>query len=334
MNDHTELVRDHLNDGSPLPAIPLIITEPIILKDRDDLPLVRSERPAVRIRFVWRGKTNDPMFVFQNCREPSWERVDVVVERPLAAAFVMERTRRGPGVIPSTMHQWRDIRVFGNALLERGFWHRLNEFDENNEHARFDSVSVYGYTDCGWLIEGKQSKEHLFTHCRANGDTSGRVGLRANGSFQWIGGAMSGHSESCFALGTPCDVARIQGVGCETSARLLTTHGPGGNAYPVSLEQVRYMTDILHPDGVAIDFRAPGPLVIRGGQFGNGKQPIPRIRLRTVADYGFICEGAAFDAYGSYEVVDQIFDLPTNTRRDVRIVANVFADNNGLARVR
>jgi hypothetical protein len=80
------------------------------------------------------------------------------------------------------------------------------------------------------------------------------------------------------------------------------------------------MTDILHPDGVAIDFRAPGPLVIRGGQFGNGNQPIPRIRLR--------------DAYGSYELVDQIFDLPTNTRRDVRIVANVFADNNGLARVR
>jgi hypothetical protein len=81
-----------------------------------------------------------------------------------------------------------------------------------------------------------------------------------------------------------------------------------------------------------IDFRAPGPLTIRGGQFGNGKQPIPTIRIRTVADYAFICEGAAFDAWGSHGRADQIFDLPTNTRRDVRIAANLFADANGMAR--
>lgn len=334
MTDHTALVRDHLADGSPLPPIPLIISEPIVFRDRDDLPAARSERPSHRIRFVWRGRTSDPMFVFQNCREPSWERVDVTVERPLAAAFVMERTRTGPGVIPSTMHQWRDVRVFGNALLERGFWHRVNAADENNEHARFDSVSVYGYTDAAWVIEGKQSKEHLFTHCRASGDTSGRAGLRAFGSFQWIGGAMSGNAETCFALGPPCDVAHIQGVGCETSARLLTTHGPGGNVYPVSLVQVRFMTDQLHPDGVMIDFRAPGPLMIRGGQFGNGRQPVGTIRVRTVADYALICEGAAFDAWGSLEHADRIFDLPTNTRRDVRIAANLYADRHGLARVR
>jgi hypothetical protein len=334
MGDHTRLVREHLADGSPLPAIPLIISEPIVMRDRDDLPAVRSERPATRVRFVWRGNARDPMFVFQNCREPSWQRVDVTVEKPLEAAFVMERTRHGPGVIPSTMHQWRDIRVFGNGMLERGFWHRRRDVDENNEHARFDSVSVYGYTDCGWLIEGTQSKEHLFTHCRANGDTTGRVGVRSFGSFQWIGGAMSGNAETCFSLGPPCDVVRIEGVGCETSARLLTAKGPTGNAYPVLLEQVRFMTDRLHPDGVMIDFRAPGPLTIRGGQFGNGHQPIPTIRMRTVADLAFICEGAAFDAWGSHEHVDHVFDLPTNTGHDVRIVANLFADANGMARRR
>jgi hypothetical protein len=272
------------------------------------------------------------MFVFQNCREPSWERVDVTVERPLEAAFVMERTRHGPGVIPSTMHQWRDLRVFGNGLLERAFWHRRRDVDENNEHARFDSVSVYGYTDCAWLIEGTQSKEHLFTHCRAEGDATGRAGIRSFGSFQWIGGAMSGNAESCFSLGPPCDVVRIEGVGCETSARLLTAQGPTGNAYPVLLEQVRFMTDRLHPDGVMIDFRAPGPLTIRGGQFGNGRQPVPTIRVRTVADFAFVCEGAAFDAWGAHARRDHIFDLPTNTNRDVRIGANLFADEYGLAR--
>ena len=55
MGDHTRLVREHLADGSPLPAIPLIISEPIVMRDRDDLPAVRSERPATRVRFVWRG---------------------------------------------------------------------------------------------------------------------------------------------------------------------------------------------------------------------------------------------------------------------------------------
>jgi hypothetical protein len=334
MTDHTELVREHIADGSPLPAIPLIISHSIVMRDRADLPAVRSERPNVRLRFVWRGAAHEPMFVFQNCREPSWERVDITAQKPLEAAFVMERTRHGPGVVPSTMHLWRDVRVFGNGVLERGFWHRRRDTDENNEHARFDSVSVYGYTDCGWLIEGKQSKEHLFTHCRANGDSTGRAGVRAFGSFQWIGGAMSGNSEACFVLGPPCDVVRIEGVGCETSARLLTSQGPTGAAYPVLLEQVRFMTDRLHPDGVMIDFRAPGPLTIRGGQFGNGKQPVPTIRVRTVADVAFICEGAAFDAWGSHERADHLFDIPQNTGRDVRISANLYADSHGMARRR
>jgi hypothetical protein len=334
MTDHTELVRDHISDGSPLPAIPLIISKSIVLRDRADLPAVRSERPNVRLRFVWRGGAHEPMFVFQNCREPSWERVDITAEKPLEAAFVMERTRHGPGVIPSTMHLWRDVRVFGHGIMERGFWHRRRDTDENNEHARFDSVSVYGYTDCGWLIEGKQSKEHLFTHCRANGDSTGRAGIRAFGSFQWIGGAMSGNSEACFVLGPPCDVVRIEGVGCETSARLLTSQGPTGAAYPVLLEQVRFMTDRLHPDGVMIDFRSPGPLTIRGGQFGNGKQPVPTIRVRTVADVAFNCECAAFDARGTHERAAHVFDIPQNTRRDVRISANLYADAHGMARRR
>jgi hypothetical protein len=100
----------------------------------------------------------------------------------------------------------------------------------------------------------------------------------------------------------------------------------------VLLEQVRFMTDRLHPDGVMIDFRAPGPLTIRGGQFGNGRQPVPTIRVRTVADFAFVCEGAAFDAWGAHARRDHIFDLPTNTNRDVRIGANLFADEYGLAR--
>src|SRR4029078_6398016 len=96
---------------------------------------------------------------------------------------------------------------------------------------------------------------------------------------------------------------------------------PTGNAYPVLLEQVRFMTDRLHPDGVMIDFRAPGPLTISGGQCGDGDQTHPAIRMRTVADLAFICEGAAFDAWGSHEHVDHVFDLPTNTGGERRIVA-------------
>src|SRR4029079_1701930 len=104
---HTRLVREHLADGSPLPTYSLIISESIVMPERDALTCVRAHRLAVRLRLVGRGGPNEPMFLFQNGREPSWERVDITAERPLEAAFVMERTRSGPGVIPSTMHQWR-----------------------------------------------------------------------------------------------------------------------------------------------------------------------------------------------------------------------------------
>ena len=44
------------------------------------------------------------------------------------------------------------------------------------------------------------------------------------------------------------------------------------------------MTDRLHPDGVMIDFGAPGPLTIRGGQFGNGRQPIaPKLAMLSAS---------------------------------------------------
>jgi hypothetical protein len=53
-----------------------------------------------------------------------------------------------------------------------------------------------------------------------------------------------------------------------------------------------------------------------------------------VADVAFICEGAAFDAWGSHEHANRIFDIPQNTARDLRIVSNLFADTHGMARRR
>ena len=95
-----------------------------------------------------------------------------------------ERTSSAGGTVVSTNHQFRDVRIYGNSLALRGFWARPL-IDQNNEHFSFTSVSVYGCVQAGMEFGGQQSKEHLLTHCRAEGC---RVAVQSDSGFQWVGG--------------------------------------------------------------------------------------------------------------------------------------------------
>ena len=90
---------------------------------------------------MWRGPATDPVFSLENCRESVIEHVDVVCETPCPAVFLIRRTKSGKGVIPSTLHQFHDVRIFGNARARRGYDY-TSAIDENNEHGRWDSCSV------------------------------------------------------------------------------------------------------------------------------------------------------------------------------------------------
>jgi hypothetical protein len=290
-------VADRIRNARPFPNGGVILTDTVVLRDLDGPPRPRTVTPGRRLEFVWRGNANVPVFSLQNCRESSWSRVDVRCDTPCEAVFRAERTRKEPGTVPSTMHQFRDVRVFGNgqAALYGFLW--SDTIDANNEHARFESVSVY---QCGfaWAFEGQQSKEHLFTHCRAE---SCAQGVRAESSFQWLGGTIA-VCDVAFELARVGDPVVIQGAGVEACGRLLVSAGPATDAQSVTLAGVRYAADQLHADGAMVLLRHAGPLNVIGGSVGDGAQRPPRIQLAGIGEQACTVVGARFGAFGADRV--------------------------------
>ena len=256
------------------------------------------ERTAIQpARYVWRGPVDAPVFCFENCRDFRIENIDVVCEAPTEAVFVSERTKTGPGTIPPTLNQFRNVRIFGNGLANVGIDYRAT-IDENNEHGRFDCVSVYGCKLDGFAFSGQQSKEHLLTLCRIEGSLTG---ISSESGFTMIGGTIAACGEAVELTNTG-DPATLIGVGVETCGRLLVTYGPTTAAQPVVLNNVRYEADQLDESDQAIVMRHAGPLVIVGGRYGGGKQRIPRIALRGTGTQTVELRGVQFGSYGAATV--------------------------------
>jgi hypothetical protein len=94
----------------------------------------------------------------------------------------------------------------------------------------------------------------------------------------------------------------LQGVGFEACRRVLLTSGPTTAAQPVVLINCRYEADQLHADGHAIVLRHAGPLIVIGGRYGGGKQPVPRIALLGVGEQNVTLTGVTFGSFGAHRV--------------------------------
>lgn len=277
-------------------ADPIVLTDTLHVRDRDGGRVLPLDPDGGRTRVVWRGSAAVPVFAIEDSRDTIWEHLDVVCETPCEAVWISERTRTGPGTIPPTMHQFRDIRVFGNGAARRGFWARPT-IDENNEHMRFDCCSFYG-CETGWEFQGQQSKEHLLVHCRFE---SGKIAVRADSSFQWIGGTCAVCECGVF-LARAGDPVVIRGVGFEACGCVLVTDGPTTASQPVTLDGVRFEADQLAQDGDAVRLKHAGPLVITGSRFGGGNQRVPRIGLVGVGEQTAVILGNTFGAFGAHRV--------------------------------
>jgi hypothetical protein len=272
------------------------VRQTIFLRDLDARAFVSRLPNGPRPRFVWRGPATDPVFCLQNCREATFAHLDVVCETPCESVFVFERTKTGHGVIPSTLHQFRDVRIFGNGIARHGYWARAT-IDANNEHGRWDACSVYGAM-IGWCFDGQQSKEHLLTQCRFE---SGAVAIAAESGFQWISGtaAVCDVGISLKRVGEPL---LVQGVGFEACGRLLNGLGASTASQPVTLVSVRYEADQLNADGDCIVVRHAGPLRLEGCRIGGGKQRVPRIGLLGIGPQSALLAGNTFGAFGAHRV--------------------------------
>lgn len=268
-----------------------VLTQTRVVRDTDGPTRIGGVN--ARRKFIWRGPAGDPVFEFRDSRDGSVERVDVVCESPTEAVFLSHRTKRGPSVIPSTGHQFRDVRVYGNGLAERGFY-ACDTIDENNEHMRFDAVSMFGCR-FAWVFAGQQSKEHLLTLCRASQCERGIV---AGSSFTMLGGAIN-VCQVGITLTRVGDPVAVIGVGFEACVRMLETPPASTDSQPIVFIADRYAADQLHADGACVLMRNAGPLTSIGGTFGDGEQRVPRVHLAGIGEQVVNLIGQKFGSFGA-----------------------------------
>lgn len=296
-----------------------------VITDRDGPPRVLDKnRDGSRVRYVWQGPASDPVFLLQNCRDSVWEHVDVFCETGCEAVFRMERTSVAGGTIVSTNNLFKDIRIYGNSLAQRGFYARPF-IDQNNEHFRFDSVTVYGCTGTAFEFGGQQSKEHYLTQCRIE---SCGTGIKAGSSIRVVGGTIAA-CVVAIQLTAVGDPVTLEGVGVEACGRLLVTNNDSATtaAQPVTLVGVRYEADQLHADGDCILLRHAGPLNLLGCRLGGGAQSIPKVGLVGLDVQTLILSGNHFGSYGAH-LVNPTHINPGVTG-DIVWGTNRYQKNNG-----
>ncbi len=277
------------------------LTDTMVFKDKSGYVLGPGQ-------YTWKGPSNVPVFVFQNCRDMEAMRIDVTCETPCEAVVVIERTKTGPGVIPSTMNGFARWRIQGNDLALRGFWCR-STIDENNEHMEFHANSFAAIAN-PFIFEGQHSKHHLLTH---NVIERFDVGVVSDTAFHWTGGTIAVGVDA-FKLQRVGDPVLIESVGIEAVTRVLVTDGPTTASQPVTLSGVRYEADQLDSNGDCILLRHAGPLIVRGCRFGGGNQKIPRIALAGSGVQTAEISGNFFGSYGAYQVCPVRAPKPTNAR--------------------
>lgn len=297
--NNTAEVRYALQNGQKFPTnAPLVLTEPIVLTGKDGPPRIEPNVPGKRVKFSFEGAGDAP-FIIQDSRSVNYQGIDVDLKVPCEAAFIFERRNVGAGVVVSTHPQLTDVRIYGNGIGRRGIWFRVPVADQNNEHSDLRGVTIYYVTEEAIRIDGAQAKEHLFHMVRVEG---GKAGIVSNsGSFTMIGGALHVLSDAGVVLNNPTGAVTMIGVASETANRFLRKTSATADSQPVQLINCTMQTDQLNADKYMIDFRSAGPLVIQGGIYGDGAQPVPRINFQPLGTGLLRLQDVVFGAWGSFE---------------------------------
>ena len=169
-----------------------------------------------------------------------------------------------------------DLRINGiTGGIRKGIQIGGGGIDANNDFHLFENVSVANYSDVAFSLENSQVFGIMFVNCSFDGGPRSQVGVATDraggkgGNFSWTGGSGSHNQTADFSIGDPNNggVSITDGI-FERSARFLKTGGPSGASFLFRVEGVRWSGDALAADGIAIDFRFPGPLSIRNSRFG------------------------------------------------------------------
>jgi hypothetical protein len=253
----------------------------------------------------WVGPDDRPMFEIDRSEDILLEHFSISVgtgKTLLAAAWIENGVgRRGPTAAPggqSTHISWNNVRVVGDGRLLDGFHVKLFDLEKDvkNDHHSFEHVTVTGYTDTAFKLEGRNAKNLGFDRCNCLGmfrrtrvgkyaiDTSTHVDHGA--AFVWNKGSVIGNECADFRIGDRNDTIKIDGVSSEKSARMLQIIDQGGanagEACPVLVENYRFgagVARLLPDDREVIQCQAAGPLSVVGCKIGSGRKGL-QLRLR------------------------------------------------------
>lgn len=250
------------------------ITHTIVV---DDVVGIRLVGDGGATRLLWDGDDRSPLLLLSSVQDAEIRAFQIVarVAKPLDVA-IQCITRQG-AAYKSKHNMFVALRVDGVTHgVRKGFQIGGAGPDENNDFHLFENVVVANYSNIGFSIEHTQVYGLLFVNCLFLGGDVSQIGVATDqnkgkgGNFAWQGGGGAGNKVADFSLGAPNSGAiSIANAIFETSARFLRTAGPSGAPFLLDISSIRWSGDALAADGVAIDFRFPGPWSIRNSRFGS-----------------------------------------------------------------
>jgi hypothetical protein len=188
------------------------------------------------------------------------------IENSIGAVF--QRVNDPSSTVDPGHCTYRNIEVEGtNGGFLCGF--EIAGKDANNDFDHFIDVVLSNYSVAGWLNANTQSMSHLYDNCIGRGfggkfgiagNRAGTVGTQAN--FRWRGGFMAGHTECDFYINGAQNDSLIDGFDSEGSKQFIRTDGPSGAPLGIVIRQARWASNGIRPDGLFMDIRYPGPILM------------------------------------------------------------------------
>jgi pectate lyase-like protein len=257
-----------------IPSGSYLVTSTLIVDDVQGIKLIGDGGAS---RLIWGGDDASPLLLLSSVQdaEVSGFQIIALASKPLAVGI--QCITRAGATLTSKSNTFANLRIDGVTRgVAKGF--RIGGapgIDANNDFHVFRNCIVANYSAIAYSLEDTQIYGVEFINSMFLGNASGQIGLATDqhygkgGTFTWSGGGGGNNQIADFSLGDPNSGGiAIKNAVFEKSARFVRTGGPSGASFLLKIDGVRWAGDALADDGIAIDFRFPGPLVITDSRIG------------------------------------------------------------------
>ena len=269
-----------------LPSGDYLITSTIVVDDVVGLRLV-GEGGSTRL--IWGGDDHSPMLLLSSVQDGEVSNLQIIALATKPLAVGIQSITRAGAKLTSKHNSFVNLLIDGITRgVVKGFQiGGAPGIDSNNDFHLFQNCIVANYAGIAYSLENTQVYGVVFINSLFLGNQSGQIGVATDqnsvkgGTFTWIGGGGGNNQVVDFSLGDPNSGGiSIRNAIFEKSARFIRTGGPSGASFLFEISGVRWSGDALADDGIAIDFRFPGPFVIRDSRIGEFSDKALKISWR------------------------------------------------------